>query len=154
MIPKFDNRGLLPEGVHLCTLAELRVWASSVPDAHHRLALLDRFESFLKDVIAPIASGWPIVIDGSFVTDKKKPNDIDFALDLRDCRDEKILGCAYIALMIGHQSNMATYLVDGYPILPCNNDFQAFFCYIGQKTAQVKNLDKKDRKGILRIEQW
>ena len=153
-IPNFDKRGLLPAGVHVCSMGEFRVWAGSIPDSAHRLALVTKFENFLNQVVGPIASGWPLVIDGSFVTDKAQPNDIDFALDLRNCNNDLIEMNAFRAIVLGHNRNKAVYSVDGYVIFRESNDFQDFFGYVGQKTGAVKNLGIKDRKGTLRVEQW
>lgn len=61
--------------------------------------------------------------------------------------------CA-LYLQPAHEHNRREYFVDGYPILSGDSDFQSFFGYIGQKTGRLKNLNPKDRKGILRIEQW
>ncbi len=153
-IPQFDARGLLPAGVHICTLSDLRAWAASTPDAQHRLMLVSKFEEFLDNVVRPFASGWPLIVDGSFVTDKTYPNDIDFSLDLRECEDPEILGKAFISIWNKHKENKEKYLVDGYPTLLGNSNFEDFFSYVGQKTGTIKGLSVKDRKGILRIEQW
>lgn len=153
-IPQFDDRGLLPAGVHVCTLTEFKIWAGSIPNAEHRLMLVEKFERFLNDIVRPIAPGWPLVIDGSFVTDKKLPNDIDFALDLRDCGDPVVLGEAFCTIFRGNSQNKVSYNVDGYVILPGGNDFQDFFGYVGQKTGNIKGINEKDRKGTLRVDQW
>lgn len=153
-IPQFDERGLLPAGVHTCTLDELKAWAASVPNAERRLMLVEKFENFLNEVIRPIAAGWPLVIDGSFATDKPFPNDIDFALDLRECKNMEVIGKAVVSIISNHEKNRLVYLVDGYPNLPGNNNFEEFFGYVGQKTGSLKNLSSTERKGTLRIEQW
>lgn len=116
--------------------------------------LVEKFEKFLNDIVRPIAPGWPLVIDGSFVTDKELPNDIDFALDLTDCSDPVVLGGAFFAILRGNSQNKVTYSVDGYVNFPGANDFQDFFGYVGQKTGAIKKLDCRERKGTLRVEEW
>ena len=153
-IPQFDERGLLPAGAHVCTLNEFKAWAGSIPNAEHRLMLVEKFEKFLNDIVRPIAPGWPLVIDGSFVTDKELPNDIDFALDLTDCSDPVVLGGAFFAILRGNSQNKVTYSVDWYVNFPGANDFQDFFGYVGQKTGAIKKLDCRERKGTLRVEEW
>lgn len=159
-IPQFDKRGLLPAGAHVCTLDELRAWAGSIPNAERRLMLVEKFEKFLNEVVRPIAPQWPLVIDGSFVTDKELPNDIDFALDLRDCQDDSIKAAALLHIRINNGGNRGKYLVDGYvmfsglPGCPDMPNFESFFGYVGQKTGAAKRIDCHDRKGTLRVEEW
>lgn len=159
-IPQFDERGLLPAGVHVCTLNEFKAWAGSIPNAEHRLMLVEKFEKFLNDIVRPIAPGWPLVIDGSFVTDKAIPGDIDFALDLRGCQDNVVKATAFLNIRVQNGVNRGKYLVDGYvmftglPGCPDMLDFESFFSYVGQKTGAIKKLDCHDRKGTLRVEEW
>lgn len=76
MIPPLE-RGLLPAGIWDCTLAEI---AEAFADTPVRAALFDRLCRFLGDTAGlPHA---PIFIDGSFVTDKPEPGDIDLCADL------------------------------------------------------------------------
>jgi hypothetical protein len=76
MIPPLE-RGLLPVGVWDCTLAEIAETFALTPQ---RAALFARLRRFLDDVAnLPHA---PLFIDGSFVTDKIEPADIDLCADL------------------------------------------------------------------------
>ena len=95
----------------------------------------------------------PIYINGSFVTDKEYPDDIDVVLDLRDTSDgRKWKGLEF---MINHKSRLLhEYRVDFWVNLPpIENDFAAFFQYVGVKTARFKGLNPKHLKGILRVVQ-
>lgn len=49
-----------------------------------RLKLFDALAQMLEEVLA---TGWvkEVIIDGSFVTDKAEPNDIDFGFAARIC---------------------------------------------------------------------
>lgn len=79
----FDSRGLLPAGVYAATLSELRASLlvegppnrSAAWDSRWRLHLVDQLESLVGDL-------WSVgidrvFIDGSFVTEKPHPGDID-----------------------------------------------------------------------------
>lgn len=159
-IPQFDKRGLLPAGAHVCTLDEFKSWSGSIPNSKHRLMLVEKFERFLAEVVRPIASGWPLVIDGSFVTDKERPNDIDFALDLRNCQDDLLKAGAFFNIHVQNEANKERYSVDGYvmfkDLLGVRGmyDFESFFGYVGQKTGAIKNMDCHDKKGTLRVVEW
>ncbi len=75
-IPVFAAEGLLPPGVHDCMVAELKARFGTFQSSDRRPRLFDRLEAF---IIAAQASGIVrrLVVDGSFVTAKAAPNDID-----------------------------------------------------------------------------
>ena len=73
MIPPFDSRGMLPHGLYDASLPEIRrVFGFSV----RRESLIDGLEQYLRvwDRHRVLES---VIIDGSFVTAKHEPDDID-----------------------------------------------------------------------------
>src|SRR5258708_6068506 len=74
--------GLLPTGVHDCTMDEIseafgRFWRSD-----KRLKLLDRLRAFV-DAVWKVDEGIQILVDGSFIMRRvDEPGDIDVALIL------------------------------------------------------------------------
>ena len=91
----------------------------------------------------------PVYADGSFVTDKERPEDIDVALDLLAATDaDKWRG---VEFMFERGRIRSRYGVDFWVNLPGGNDFSAFFQYAGHKMAKFKGLDHHHRKGILRL---
>ena len=148
-IPKFDKHGLLPRGIHDCTLMEI---GNFLVGNSHRQNLFKNLTNCICNEIRPLFDE-PIYINGSFVTDKEDPDDIDIALDLRDASDgRKWKGLEF---MINHQFRLLNeYRIHFLINLPSiENDFSAFFQYIGVKTARFKGLNPKHLKGILRIVQ-
>lgn len=75
-IPALTADGYLPEGVHDCTLAEIRERFGQFEKSDVRCRLFDRLESFM---LQAKASGQVIavIVDGSFTTAKPAPNDVD-----------------------------------------------------------------------------
>ena len=81
VIPELAD-GVLPEGIHLCTMEEVaeafgRFWRSD-----RRLRLTEQLRRFVEDarksgIVAAV------VIDGSYVTQKPEPDDIDLIVALR-----------------------------------------------------------------------
>ena len=72
-IPDFNAEGRLPAGIHRATLKEVKGRFGGGSD--RRQYLLERLYAAAKNMIE---AGVPhIWIDGSFVTDKTEPNDID-----------------------------------------------------------------------------
>ena len=72
-IPPFDTEGYLPAGVYLATEAEVTFRFGSATPRRRRLVLqLRRWVELARRVGAP-----RLLIDGSFVTVKENPNDVD-----------------------------------------------------------------------------
>ena len=93
----------------------------------------------------------PILINGSFVTDKPYPGDIDIVLDLKNASKETALrGRQFIAK--NQERLMKQYDVHFWVDFPgIGSNFSQFFQYLGDKNAQHKGLDPHDLKGILRV---
>lgn len=85
-IPALNDDGLLPEGVHDCTLEEIRERFGSFQRTDARCRLFERLEAFVRDARA---SGIvvAVIVDGSFVTDEDVPNDVDVIVVLRHDHD-------------------------------------------------------------------
>ena len=81
MLPEFDENGFLPEGVWDCDLAEFAKRFAVFRRSDRRFVLFEKLEKLLKETLA---TGWvkEIIIDGSFVTNKDEPGDIDIILAL------------------------------------------------------------------------
>jgi len=76
MIPPFDDEGYLPPGIHLATVEEIR--ARFGQESELRRVQMESL-CWLVDV-ARRAGVQRIVVNGSFVTDKLEPNDVDCVL--------------------------------------------------------------------------
>ena len=85
-IPDLNQRDVLPPGLHDCSLAELRARFGNFQASDRRQRLFAKLEEF---VLACQGSGLfeQLVVDGSFVTGKPDPNDIDLLAVLRPGHD-------------------------------------------------------------------
>jgi Family of unknown function (DUF6932) len=78
-IPDFDENGLLPTGVHTCTLEEVEERFGRFRTTDRRADLLARLRSYVREAIdAKLVKA--VIIDGSFVTAAATPNDIDIVI--------------------------------------------------------------------------
>lgn len=77
MIPEFTEEGLLPQGIYETDFEELR---GKMGWGRRRLALLEGLERALE--LMAVSGVRRVYLDGSFVTDKDRPNDIDGCYDL------------------------------------------------------------------------
>ena len=78
MIPWFNDEGYLPPGIHLATLAEIA--ARFGQDSELRRVQMDSLRWLID--LARRAGVSRIVVNGSFVTDKLEPNDVDCVLQI------------------------------------------------------------------------
>lgn len=85
-IPAFTPHGLLPEGIHDCTVAELRERFGQFQRTDSRSRLFERLEVFLREAQAT-GLVVAVIVDGSFVTDRDAPNDIDLIVVLHADHD-------------------------------------------------------------------
>jgi hypothetical protein len=145
-IPTLESNGLLPNGIHDCSLADISAqftWNA------HRSSLFTRFVNFLNAELKP-QFPYPIYFDGSFVTDKEIPDDTDVVLDLSPATDAQRWQ-AFLFMQKHQKRIMDDYRVHFWINLPGSNDFASFFQYVGLKTASAKGLNPLHLKGILRI---
>jgi len=85
-IPDFNTEGLLPEEIHDSSLQEVMERFGQFQRSDRRCRLYERLQLLVQDASAA-GSIDSIVIDGSFVTSKDEPNDIDLILIVRPSHD-------------------------------------------------------------------
>ncbi len=148
-IPELNQYGLLPPGEHECTLDEAHERFGQTAARHK---LWENLDAVLCEMRAANLSG-TVYINGSFVTDKPAPADVEITLDVRKEDIEK-QGLAYMFYHRNHARLKHERCIDWYPTLPASNDFISFFQYIGRKTALAKGLSQRATKGILKVTVW
>jgi hypothetical protein len=85
-IPALNADGLLPLGIFDCTLAEVRERFGSFQISDQRRRLFARLEE-LAGAMQRSGLFKALLVDGSFVTGKSAPNDIDLVAVLRPGHD-------------------------------------------------------------------
>ena len=85
-IPEFDIHGLLPPGVHDCTLEDVSARFGVFRGDERRPQLMTKLEAFVSEARQHEVLV-EILIDGSFVTAAPHPNDIDLILVVRADHD-------------------------------------------------------------------
>jgi hypothetical protein len=87
-IPELNENGFLPEGIHEASLEEVRERFGRFQRTDQRPALFARLSTYLAEVRAS-GLAEAVILDGSFVTAKDEPSDIDLILVLRPDRDDR-----------------------------------------------------------------
>jgi hypothetical protein len=85
-IPALNEDGFLPPGVHECTLEELQQRFGTFQGSDWRQKLFARLAA-LVDSVRRSGLFCAIVVNGSFVTSKQQPNDVDLVLVLKSGHD-------------------------------------------------------------------
>jgi hypothetical protein len=85
-IPSLDETGFLPEGVHDATLPEIGATFGRFQTSDQRMRLFDRLQEYVRQLKSTDLAA-ALIVDGSFVTDKDRPWDIDLIVVLRKGHD-------------------------------------------------------------------
>jgi hypothetical protein len=147
-IPSFDRFGLLPGGIHECTIKEVEVDLAWNDERRRLTALLQEFiavELTPRFTMAP-----PVLLDGSYVSKKASPSNINLVLELSDLSDEEqwegqilfqrkaeLLGCYQIEMLPGLKG--------------LKQDFVDLLQTLRPQTAFEMGLHHDHRKGVLRL---
>lgn len=144
-IPALNPDGLLPVGIFDCTWPEMQARFGLFRGSDHRVRLFSRLESL---ALAMKTSGLfeMLVIDGSFVTAKPAPNDIDLIAVLRPGHDlERELPVSEYALV----SRTLLRRRFGFDVIVADNDSPLYRTYV-EFFSRVRETPIA-RKGLLRV---
>jgi hypothetical protein len=147
-IPAFNDFGILPMGLHDCSLDEAKNFCSW---NDHRIEVWERFSRFVEWA-ASMPKPAILFVDGNYVTDKALPNDVDVAVDISAC-DAVGQNQWFGEWGRRHAEFKNDFATDFYPYLTGNgNDFGAFFQYVRVSEALERGAAPGTNKGVLRIE--
>ncbi len=150
-LPVFNSAGLLPPGIHDCSL----------DDAHHRFVInphrAQMWSRFLKfvDWTRSLNSFDILYLDGGYISDKAKPQDIDVILQTRAPYGTAALESMIPFFHYGTDKILEEYGVhihfwsEGFP--GGVNDFRLFFQYLRPQDAAPRGLQAGATKGIVKI---
>jgi hypothetical protein len=141
-VPSFTEEGVLPEGVHDCTLDELR---QTLGGTNQRRRLVGH----LRDYTLRLHSAWGrvrVIVDGSFITSKEAPNDVDIIVLVNELGltrapgplQSSTIDRKYVNLWYSEEIDLKVAYTDAEA-----DKWSDFF-------AQVKAATDK-RKGLLRV---
>jgi hypothetical protein len=151
MIPELQD-GVLPVGLHLCTLEEVKAAFGQFRRSDRRPQLTERLARFIQDARnSGVVSA--LVINGSYITAKEEPGDIDLIVALRPEFD---LTTEMRPLEYNIQSKTMVRKLYGFDVLPAvdgSETYQRFLDFFSR--VKLNDPDQKtsqEREGVLRIE--
>jgi hypothetical protein len=140
-IPDFRDDGYLPEGLHLATEAEVTFRFGTSTPRRRRLVL--RLRRWLE--LARATSATRFLLDGSFVTAKEEPNDIDAVVLLANDFEQQVTNGINAAIELEYSLTTRTpeEIFAAEDMLDWN-DWVEFF-------SRTREPDRR-RKGLVEIE--
>ncbi len=155
-IPPLCSHGLLPPGIHDCTLQEIQDRYVTSFNGDCRKKLWDNLQILLKEVRS-LGYVDTVLIDGGFTSDKQITKDVDVALVMPPASrvsSDPDLQSRVFAFILGfwrwHDDIEARLAIDVYPNLEWGNDFGLFFQYVKAEEASRRGISPDDLKGVLR----
>ena len=147
-IPALTNYGVLPEGIHECTAAEVFMSYCSSNSNRRKIWGL-----FLEVIALPRPFLWPehIYIDGGFTSNKPQTKDIDVVLDISHLSDDDAF-TAFVWLSTKKDLLFSQYKVDFWlKHSLMSNNLVNFFQYIKEEEVLTKGMPTGAKKGLLRM---
>ena len=144
-IPPLEADGYLPEGIHDCTLEELQSRFGEDTDVACRSLLFSRLHEYVQE-LRSTERDFVLLIDGSFVTGKARPNDIDLVLILPHDHDFRSELRPFEYNVMSRRRVSKRYAFD---LLVARADSLELQEYV-EFFQQVRG-DPSRRKGILRV---
>ncbi len=144
-IPALNAEGVLPVGIFDCTLPELKARFGTFQGSDRRVFLFERLQEMAA---AMVKSGFFefLLVDGSFVTAKFAPNDIDLVAVLRPGHDfERDLPMSEYALV----SRALLRRRFGFDVVLAERDSALYRTYVEFFSRVREAPDLK--KGLLRL---
>jgi uncharacterized protein DUF6932 len=146
-IPPLLPLGFLPPGIHNTTVPEIEnVFGSSNQTRIDLFSGLTRYADLLKSV--GLFSG--IYVDGSFVTDKALPGDIDVVVDMDIPSFVTLLGRPNRAAVMDPFLIKATYGLHLF-FSPTDQGIINFFQHLRPEEAIMRKVPISTMRGILRV---
>jgi hypothetical protein len=149
MIPEL-NDGVLPGGVHDCTATEVEAAFGRFQKSDRRMRLTEKLLAYLADARrSGIVTA--VLIDGSYVTAKDEPEDIDLIVVVRPGLDP--------AAMRPFEYNATskwvirkTYQFDAFPVEEGSDELAVRIAYFSQvNPVKSSGYTTRTTKGLLRV---
>ena len=151
-MPAIIDGGVLPEGIHDCSLDDVRAMFAA---SGERARLLDRFNHFLQR-LGEFMPDTPVTLylDGSFITTWEGCRDIDVIIEAREFEGEK---AGFLRILVSDRVKREfaeVYKVALHVVVPGlrGRDYRQWFQNVkGEEAWRFGNEIEALRKGIVRL---
>lgn len=150
MLPEF-NDGVLPEGIHDCTLEEVAGRFGRIQRSDRRPRLMENLRNYVAELKAA-GIALALIIDGSFVTSKDEPGDMDLLLVLHDGFDltEDVKPSDYN--LQSKRFVKKRYEFEVFPVRSASREYDSLLdLFLSVKPGDPDFTTSHERKGVLRV---
>jgi predicted nucleotidyltransferase len=147
MIPPLED-GVLPEGVYDCTFAEIDQRFGRFQRSDKRIKLTTKLKAYLEE-LRKSGLADTVIVDGSYVTAKEEPSDIDLLVALRS-------GLVWATLRpfeynaVSKRMVKQAYRFDAFAHLEDSPEYRQVLHFF-QDVRSDAAYTAKPRKGVLRV---
>lgn len=151
-IPPIDNRGLLPPGIYQAGWNDVYYRFGFTFD---RFMLIRNAHDFSVQELAVFQDA-QLFLAGSMISDNAHPEDIEMTIKIDIHTLSHSLFSRYLTISSAHDRLLLASSIDFYfsTNVPGLNNFVAFFQYAGKKSEIVRDINIKDKRGIIEVTQW
>lgn len=144
-IPDFSEHGTLPNDVYDCSLEEIESIFGRFQSSDCRMNLTKKLKTFVNE-LRKYGMGVELIVDGSYVTNKEEPGDIDLILVLPEGFDYKAEVKPFEYNLL---SNRAVKRLYGFDVFTVSKGSELYRSRIEFFQQVRENPDI--RKGLLRV---
>ena len=144
-IPPLTPEGYLPEGVYDCALPEVEERFSYFGRAGRRITLFEQLASYFFE-IRQAGGVLALVLDGSYISAKTEPNDIDLIVALEHDIDTTSLLSPSFYNLISRRQVSRRYRMDVLVARDGGREYQKYIEFF----SKGRDLSQP-RKGLLRV---
>ena len=150
MIPDLVD-GVLPEGLHDATMEAIASRFGGFQRTNQRIRLTERLRSYIEEArTAGIATA--VIIDGSYVSQRDEPNDIDLILVLRLGHDATAELRPFRYNILSKRMVRKTYGFDVVAVINQGREYHKAIEYFSRVRPEDEHpYTNRPRKGLLRI---
>jgi hypothetical protein len=144
-IPQLNSFGLLPQGIHDCSLEDVRTRFGSFQGNDTRPRLMEKLKAFVDELRAA-GMVRAIIVDDSFVTNIESPNDIDLLIVLPAGHDFRVDLTPVQYRVVDRPRIRRVYGLDVFVVEEDSSDYAALI-----RLFHRVRLQPRLTKGILRV---
>ena len=145
-----DN--VLPEGIHSCTIEEVDAAFGRFWKTDRRIKLTAKLKLFVQEArnSGMVAA---LIVDGSYVTGKASPEDIDIVVALRPSVDLAQLAGSFVEMLKDRRRMHREFRVDARAIPDGSDKYHELINFYSKvRLDDPEQVTSRTRKGLLRID--
>ena len=147
-LPEFNEHGVLPVGIHDASLDEIKRRFGIFRCTDRRTRLIEQLVAYLAEARdSGLVVG--VIVDGSFITDKDEPGDVDIILVVDNSHD---FGLDLSPAEYNVLSSRRARKRHGIDVLVAATGSDAYQRYI--EFFQETREDPDVKKGLVRVQPW